>query len=713
MDSKKIQRAKWASVVLAVGLITSLSLAIPAFAVTEGEDIGASVFELDGNLVTAGGTHCFPGTPSAGCSLDLPTDWADLFTTTGATFPLPTGALIANFSNDGGIGLSKDPTWFTSGNKDTMDISQWHCGSQTPSPAKDNIMNAYSVKFTISSGARAGHTILYMAFEREKNDGSSNNGFWILQDGTVKCNSNGSFTGQHKTGDLLVASLFTSGGSISSINVYPWAGGDGTSGHLDTTVTTANTGLDCSSTRSATANVCGIVNTSAHPAPTGQITTPWPSDAFGETGNTLDTSEFYEVGIDLTAFGFTNCSTTIMADTRASPTGTSGPLTADTKDFLFENLISCNTTTITKASQTGTVAPGTTVTDTANVTSASPGVGAPTGSVQFYTCGPFATSPDQATCALPANEHTLGTPVTLSPIGSTATSSAVSTGFAPNAAGYYCFEAVYTPTDGFRASNSTTVTNECFQVVVSTTTVTQSDNTGGNVIPGTSVSDTATVSDVSPGTGTPTGSVQFFFCGPSTTATSCSTSGSPTDTETLSAAGGTSATATSAAQAPVLPGFYCWSAVYVPATGSSFTGSQSTVTTNECFHVSQSIPKISAFGYANTPTNNDPTTGSGTVLYAVNITNYAKTPITLYGNLTVSGQGTASVTCTGGNILQLSGSVAAGASQTFSLSCNYSDTGDGDTVTAVLKAWFTDISVSTQTPVSGSPATSIFTIQKT
>ena len=226
----------------------------------------------------------------------------------------------------------------------------------------------------------------------------------------------------------------------------------------------------------------------------------------------------------------------------------------------------CATTTTTLSGSTGTVSPGTPVTDTATVTSTT---GTPTGSVQFYLCGPTVSATPCTSTSNPAGSAVL--------VSATATSAAES----PSTAGFYCWAAVYTPdTLAFTGSSSTTMTNECFQVVAPTTTTTTSSTTT-TVAPSTSVTDTAVVAAVPPMAGTPTGSVQFYFCGPTGTATSCAAVlgnavGSP-----VPLSGGS---AISAAQSPSAVGFYCWSAIYTPGT-SDFTGSSSTTTENECFQV--------------------------------------------------------------------------------------------------------------------------------
>lgn len=95
------------------------------------------------------------------------------------------------------------------------------------------------------------------------------------------------------------------------------------------------------------------------------------------------------------------------------------------------------------------------------------------------------------------------------------------------------------------------------------------------------VYDTATVTDLS-GSATPTGWVEFFLCGPFASPTPCSIGGTPNATVPLSGSGGV-ASATAAVLAPLAPGYYCWSAQYIPDT-TQFTGSSSTTTENECFN---------------------------------------------------------------------------------------------------------------------------------
>ena len=238
-----------------------------------------------------------------------------------------------------------------------------------------------------------------------------------------------------------------------------------------------------------------------------------------------------------------------------------------------------------------------------------------------------------------------------------------------------------------------------------------STNVSPSPIPfGGSASDTATVTLTT--ASTVNGSVTFNVYGPFSsppTSTSCTSNSlvTPFSPDTVTIGPGPSPqSATSGAFTPSATGYYGWTATYNPFNPrNGNTVSTSCGDANETLLV-LSIPKLTAFDFTNTPTNDDPTLGNGTVTYTFKIHNYGAS-VTLSGSLAISG--TASVTCTGGNTLPLSGSLAAGADATFSLTCTYSGT-SGQTVSATINAMFTDINAATH-PVSGSPTTYTFTIQ--
>jgi len=235
-----------------------------------------------------------------------------------------------------------------------------------------------------------------------------------------------------------------------------------------------------------------------------------------------------------------------------------------------------------------------------------------------------------------------------------------------------------------------------------TTTVSPS-----TIVLGSSATDTATVT-LDQGGAMVSGTVDFKVYGPVATNTPTCTTLAGSFSGVPISGPGTGATATSGPFTPSSLGYYFWIATYNPASVANGDIVSTTCGDGGETLVVSSIPKITGFGFTNSPTNNDPTLGSGTVTYAWTIHNYGTAAVMLSGSLTVSG--TASVTCTGGNTLTLTGSLAAGGDATFSLSCSYSGN-SGQTVSATITAMFTDMNSLTGA-VSGSPTTYTFTIQR-
>src|SRR5437879_549000 len=110
---------------------------------------------------------------------------------------------------------------------------------------------------------------------------------------------------------------------------------------------------------------------------------------------------------------------------------------------------------------------------------------------------------------------------------------------------------------------------------------------------------------------------------------------------------------------PSATGFYFWTATYNPATPRNGNTAFTTCGDGGELLVVASIPKITAFGFTNTPDNGDPTLGSGTVVYSVTIHSYDTLDVMLSGSLTVSGTAN-TIMCTSGNMLSLSASLPAG-----------------------------------------------------
>jgi hypothetical protein len=125
------------------------------------------------------------------------------------------------------------------------------------------------------------------------------------------------------------------------------------------------------------------------------------------------------------------------------------------------------------------------------------------------------------------------------------------------------------------------------------------------------------------------------------------------------------------------------------------------------------IVKITAFGYTNAPTGT-PTGGvvSGTTVYTIKVKNFGGTSTTLtHSSLVVSvaGAGTGTLTCTGGNTLTITGSLAVSAELTFTKTCTYANLADAAAISATLNVRYTTNTL--ERTASGSPALIRFTIQ--
>ncbi len=263
-----------------------------------------------------------------------------------------------------------------------------------------------------------------------------------------------------------------------------------------------------------------------------------------------------------------------------------------------------NTTTLSSPNATNVV-PGTSVTDTATVTGSGP---VPTGSVSFFLCQPADVTAGVG-CVSPAGAP-IGGAVTLSATGVATSSASTNT----TAIGKYCWRAVYSGDGFYDGSSHTNSTTECFTVVAQPSqTVTGSNPNATNVVPGTSVTDTATITGSGP---VPTGSVSFFLCQPAdVTAAGCvSPAGSQVGAAVTLAAG---VATSSASTSTTAIGKYCWRAVY---SGDGFyDGSSHTNATTECFTTvkqpsntaTQSDPKATNVVPGTSVTDTATITGSG------------------------------------------------------------------------------------------------------
>ncbi len=315
-----------------------------------------------------------------------------------------------------------------------------------------------------------------------------------------------------------------------------------------------------------------------------------------------------------------------------------------------------STTKTTASPSSLTLSPTGTVTDSVTVSSTSSPPGpTPSGTVTFYICGPGAT-----TCANTSGNLLTGTtsfpnPATLS--GGTATSAS----FTPNAAGTWCFSAVYSGDSNYNGSSDNTGSsnadaNECVTVAKGpSTTKTTASPSSLTLSPTGTVTDSVTVSSTSSPPGpTPSGTVTFYICGPG--ATTCANTSGNLLTGTTSfpnpatLSGGT---ATSASFTPNAAGTWCFSAVYSGDSnynGSSDNTGSSNADANECVTVAK--------GPSTTKTTASPSSltlsPTGTVTDSVTVSSTSSPPgPTPSGTVTFYICGPGATTCanTSGNLL--------------------------------------------------------------
>jgi len=441
-------------------------------------------------------------------------------------------------------------------------------------------------------------------------------------------------------------------------------------------------------------NVCARVNVASQ----SPISTPWATQDKTSSPNQLATAEFFEVGLDITKLlpSSSGCFNKFLFDTRTSPS-----TTATLKDYAEGILATCPTAGISTTASPTPIALGGSSTDNATVTLTN-AAGIVSGNVVFNVYGPFNSAPTSSSCT-PSSLVTSFTK-TIGP--ATQPQSVLSDPFTPTLPGYYAWIATYNPASAVNGNIVSTVCGDPVETLVVISALISTTVSPPIITFGGSATDTATVT-LTPGTATVSGTVDFKVYGPvATNNPTCTTQAGSFPGVTIGP-GVSPQSATSGSFTPSATGFYFWIATYNPAGAANGNMVSSTCgATGETLQV-VSIPKITAFGFTNTPTGNDPTLGSGTVVYTVTIHNFGASAVTLGGSLAVSG--TASVTCTGGNSLLLSGSLGAGADATFSLTCMYSGT-SGQNVQAIINANFTDLN-GVNGAVSGSPTTYIFTIQ--
>jgi hypothetical protein len=542
---KIIAAAAMTSIIAGLFLVGGVALAV--------HDNGS--FELDGNATN---NPALPGDDWDNvCHQVLGTDCSTTNNTSGNG-----GATAVDWVSEPNL----NATIFTGGgSKDPQDISSWAWKDGAGGlPDKDNLLHSFAARYTAPvtiSGVTSPHDILYFGSDRYDNSGDAQQGFWFFQN-SVALGSNSvgggtGFTGVHKTGDVLVISDFSNGGTTSTITIYSWdptckkttGSTAGTCGDANLRIKGTSSSANCG-TAAANDAFCGIVNPNT-------ITMPWSfTDKSGTPGNGALNGEFFEGGVDLTNLGLGGlCFASVASETRSSTS-----TTATLKDFVLGGFGHCGSTLTTQESTGGTASIGTgsvTVHDQGTVVVTGGAANNWSGSIQFHLRGPIGAANEASTdIGLPVAVSN-GTP-TVNSIDATVT-----------AAGDYCWTAHFTSGTSGVPDADDTGDNECFTITPVTPTLSTQAG-AGPVVLGGNITDTATLSGTSHQPGTPAinpttagaaagGSITFTAYGPNDCTTVAFTS---------SAVGVTGDnTYGPVSFKPTAVGTYHWVATYTPATG--------------------------------------------------------------------------------------------------------------------------------------------------
>ncbi|MGH9178077.1 MAG: hypothetical protein ACRD0N_05930, partial [Acidimicrobiales bacterium] len=554
---------------------------------------GTGQFELEGNAVNDAGIdgddwdNVCAERNDDGVISDA--DLAALCGTSEHTGTNGTGATAVEWTDDGALNAS---IFTGGGSKDPEPIEKWAWKDNAGGlPDKDNLLHAFAARYslppdseTCPAGSFATCELLYFGSDRFDNSGDAQQGFWFLQGdvalGTNKIGGGTGFTGSHLTGDILIISEFSNGGSTSTIHVLEWNPAACPSAS-DTCEAPNLKKLGEAAVAKCTAALdpadpfCGIVNESD-----SLTTAPW---AFlDKSGNTdYAQGEFFEAGLNLSALNLGDrCFSTVVSETRAATSAT-----ATLKDFVLGTFGQCGSTLTTTPSDSGgtavpaggisiTTAGAVAVKDAADLEVT--GVQTWSGTLQFFLCGPIASGTCE-TGGVSAGEAQAVSQSTTQPILSPAVT--------VTSAGRYCWRGFFdSATVGLDDATDASA-GECFQVnPVTPTLSTQAvDGSGANItqVPlGTTLYDNATLSGTAkqPGTngGNATypsinandganagGTINFKLYGPGLVNCNNLAAGFPVAGITVNVNGdGTYGGPPTVGFAPTAPGDYFWKAVY-------------------------------------------------------------------------------------------------------------------------------------------------------
>jgi hypothetical protein len=454
----------------------------------------------------------------------------------------------------------------TGGSKDDHDISDWRHTDQSV-PDADDITDGFVAKYVDS--ALGAHEFLFFGADRTAVNGAKDMGFWFFKS-PISLNDDGTFSGVHTVGDILLLGTFTQGGAATTIRVFTWAG----PGQGDTNDVLDSGGQfdDCVGGVNTT-NGCNTVNNST-------VKSPWDyqSKISGTPANTLYAGALMEGGIDLTSLGLEGCFSNFLVETRSSP-----EVGAQLKDFLLGSFEVCQSSlkTTPKDGSGNDIPSGGLSIGTGSVTARDSAdlqvTGASTwsGTFKYFICGPVSSD----TCD-PSVGLQIGATQNVDQDNPPVLSDAATL----TSAGRYCWAGVFTSATEGVDDQTDKSAGECFNVNpvtpgLDTQAVASPVNLGQPVQDNATLGPPGTSTATQPGTDGPNatypsinatngapagGHITFTLFGPDN-CTTVTSNGTGTNPQDVAVSG--NGTYGPVSYTPGATGTYHWVAEYVPATG--------------------------------------------------------------------------------------------------------------------------------------------------
>ncbi|MDM5271673.1 hypothetical protein PGH07_05760 [Sulfurovum sp. zt1-1] len=260
---------------------------------------GDTHFELDGNIANGAA----PGD-----------DWSDIKDGNSSAFS----------TTDGIVYDPQGTSIFTQGgSKDVRPVSAWRHTSGSV-PDKNEILNMAAAAYNIDIGDGP-ELIVYLHGDRYSNDGDAQMGVWFFQE-HVSMNNDGTFSGEHRLGDILMLAEFVNGGANAHVKIYEWDPSE-----------PKNLRLKAEGVGGAAPNYY-YATSNASPTPAWTTYTP-KSLVDGYPEHTYPENSFFEGGINL-SWVFQGeqmpCFSSFLMETRSSH-----KYDAQLKDFALGDLNTC------------------------------------------------------------------------------------------------------------------------------------------------------------------------------------------------------------------------------------------------------------------------------------------------------------------------------------------------------------------------------------